>query len=495
MKKNYLNPNKVNNTFEVAFVTLTIVILTYSIYLFKFPLYSSVYISETIIFLFSWLGIFLGMYILFTWYKLTGVFFSLYTIFMMFYFFFNFGQPIMWALGIHIPTEIGEVQFYGKFGVPTNADILNGQVITLICGLLFHFGAVICYKPRTYKVHNESLRNIKDTTLKAMFISSVIIGAVFIPVTLYNAMESLQVALTSGYKELYYSDYAANKSNIFALAEMMFFPSLVGLLLGSRFKKNVMIFVYSTFSIYLLLNLLAGDRGTWVYKIVILIWLSHTCYKKINFKKLLKYIILSLVGLYIVEAIVSVRNIGLGSITFEEFIKSFAFENSPLISTIFEMGGSMNVVTFLIKYGWDVWPYANTYLLGILGMATNEVIYSLDVPFSVVSSWFSQDYLGISWGAGFSMVAESVLNYGPYIAPLVMILIGFIISSLVYLDKNILYSEKPLRYFFAVTSLHVFLPVTRNYFQLLLKNWFYGVILYTVIIVLVQMIIYRKKLN
>lgn len=493
MQSLYGKTRKFSVNIEVGLVTLFLTVIAYLSYLLIFPLNSSINVSDSIVFIMSWLGIFLAIYILITWKKLTGLYFSLYTIFMLFFFMFNFGQSMMWAFGIHIPSEIGSNPLPGGLGVPTNADIVNGQMFTLISALMFHFGAIICYKPTKFKSKNERSGINKPKTQKAIFIVSIIIGSVAIPITIISAFDSLHLALTSGYKALYYSDYAENKSSIVTLINMFFFPSLVGLLIGSSYNKKVLSIVYFIFALYLIVNLLAGDRGSWIYKIVILVWLIHVCYKPINFRKMTKYIVVSIIGLYVVEAIVSVRNVGLSSITLEEFIDAFSFENSPLISTMFEMGGSMSVVITLLMYGWDIWPYTNTYMLAILGMVTNEIIYAFDVPFSLISSWYSQEYLGISWGAGFSIVAEALLNSNPYIAPFIMMVLGYIISTMIYTDKNMNYKERPLLFFFMASSLHAFLPVTRGFFHLLLKDWFYGVVLYVVLIIIMRTLLFRSN--
>jgi oligosaccharide repeat unit polymerase len=476
---------------ELLILTLFLAVVAYSFYWLIFPLSRLANISDSIVFFMSWIGILLGIYIFITWFRLTGAVFTLYTIFMMFFFLFNFGQPIMWAFGVHIPEEIGNQPIYKGLGTPNNADIVNGQMITCISALMFHLGAIICYRPKG-KVNRDSVQT-DSATLKAIFIVSLVIGSIIIPITLYYTFDSLKVAMTLGYKALYYSDYAYNKSNLFIVAQTLFFPCLVGMLIGSKYNKKIKYFVYIVFIIYILLNLFAGDRGTWIYSLVILIWLSHVCYKPIKIKSTLKYLILSLIGIYIVGAIVSIRNVGLSNVTFQDIIDSFAFENSPIVLTIFEMGGTMKVVMVLLMYGWDIWPYANTYLLAILGMITNKVIYIFDLPFSLISDWFSQDYLGLSYGAGFSIIAEAVLNYGPYFSPFIMVALGYLITSLIYIDKKMKYYNRPLRMLFAVTTLNVFLPLTRNFFHLLLKEWFIGVLLFTTLILFIKPIIKVSK--
>lgn len=499
MQNLYNKPQKIRlNNIEVSLMTLLITVLSYLFYLFIFPLNSSTDVSNSSVFFMSWAGILIALYIYLSWYKLTGVIFSLYTIFMLFFFLFNFGQPIMWAFGIHTSYEIGNIPIYTGFGVPTNGDIINGQLITCISALMFHLGAVICYKPRKSKI-KLSIENdstvINSVAFRSIFITSVIIAIVAIPVTLYDSFNLLRISQQYGYNALYYSEFARSNVDFSIMANMFFFPALVGLLIGSHYNKKIVWLVYITFTIYLLLNLFAGDRGSWVYKLVLLIWLSHVCYKPINFKKMIKYFLLSFLGLYIIGAFVSLRKIGLGNITVNDFISSFSFENSPIVLVLFEMGGSMSVVMMLLMYGWDVWPYTNTYLLGIMGMVTNKVIYTLDMPFSLISSWFSQDYLGITWGAGFSIVAEAVLNYGPFLAPLIMVILGYILTSMIYIDKKMNYRNRPLFFFFAVSTLHTFLPVARGFFQLLLKDWFYGVVIYIIFIILIKMFLFRPTKN
>lgn len=107
----------------------------------------------------NWLGIVLGIFILVTWYKLTRTILSPYTIFMLFFFLFNYGQCLLWAFGIHDSFEIGQAPMYRNFGVANDADILKAQALTLICILMFHLGSVLCYKPRK-KLYMKRLQKL-----------------------------------------------------------------------------------------------------------------------------------------------------------------------------------------------------------------------------------------------------------------------------------------------------------------------------------------------
>ncbi|MBR7552550.1 O-antigen polysaccharide polymerase Wzy [Allobacillus sp. GCM10007491] len=467
---------------EVGFVTFFLSILVYVLYLLTFSLVNANQDYSIWVFLLSWLGIFLFLYICFSWYLITNVVFTPYTIFMLFLFLFNYGQPFLWAFGIHDLAEIGKSSLY-NFGAASTSDIMKAQTFTLISTLMFHTGAVFCYKEGNKRKLEKTKRSLNQyenpIILKSIYYTCFIVGIVVFPVTLIYSFLDLQISLTHGYHALYYSEYARTGINL-TILETLFFPCLVGLLIGSKYNKKVTFYVYIVFALFIIFSALSGDRGSWVYKVIILVWLRHVCYKPINLKKTIQYGTLSVIALYIVDVLRSLRNTG---ISIEAVIHSLNLENNPFKSTIFEMGGSMQPLIVLQKYGWDVWPYANTYFTAITGMITNKITYLLDIPFSLIGSWFS-DYLGITWGAGFSMFAEALLNFGPIFAPLFMIIMGYIITSFIYVNKRIDYKTSPFKVFFVAATLHSFIPVVRNSFHLLLKNWLYGVIALCIIILI-----------
>src|SRR5699024_6701750 len=158
------------------------IVLVVSFFSFIFYLLFNINFNEakdytTIIYSLSCLGILAGIYVLFTWYKLTGQFFSLYTIFMLFFFLFIYGQPLMWALGIHLPNEIGEVGLY-TLGKPSSSNIVYTQILTLISITMFHFGAVFCYKSKTFikqSTSNNTNGINSQVTAKAIFYACLIL--------------------------------------------------------------------------------------------------------------------------------------------------------------------------------------------------------------------------------------------------------------------------------------------------------------------------------
>ena len=439
----------------------------------------------------NWLGILIYVYAMYSWRIVTDDnWFSPYFIFYTFFTLFNFGQCIMWAFGIHNDNELGtSVLYYGSGIYATDSQLLNAKIFVCICMLLFHFGALLCYKPSNLK--KIDMTDKVEYTYKAIYSIGILIGIISIPVTLYRSYNFFSVARIYGYKALYYSSYI-NQGGITMIAEMFFFPSLVCLLIGSKYRIGVRRFVYTVFILYLLLNLFSGDRGNWLYKLIILVWLSSKYYKPVKLKKLIFWGFIGVVGLYIVNAITSIRDIGLQNIDLLRVISIISLEQSPIVDAFFEMGSSMGIITYLLITGNGIWPYGNTYLMSILGMVSTRVLSFLGMPFVLVDDWFSQEHLGLNWGTGFSMIGEAYLNGGIIGGPLIITLLGCAISSLICINKHSEPQNSPLKYFIVATALNTLIGLTRGSMYLYLKKLFYGTISVSIVIILVRNILIKR---
>lgn len=450
----------------------------------------------SIIFILSWIGVMLYVGILFSWNRITGEVFTPYIIFMSFFFLFNYGQPIMWAFGIHTETEIGITPIYPGYDIASSYDIVKTQLLVLTSAMMFHLGAILTtfFRRKTLiskdnNIIKGNLYSINATqTLNVMFYLCFIINIVVTPITLYLLFKDIQIARTYGYSALYYSEHARGGFSFLGISTIFFLPSLIGILLGSRGNTKIRFYVYSVFALYLLLNVSIGERGTWVFKLLIFIWVVHKVYKKIDFKYVLKILPIGIAGLYLLNAVVSLRNKG---ISIENILQALSIKNSPIIDAFFEMGSSMNPTLYLVKYGWDIWPYPNSYFSAIGGIFTNRLLNILGIQWDVVNNFF-KDFLDISWGPAFSIVAEPLMNYGPILTPLIMLIIGFIITNIIYIDQNTKYYKNPLRIFFVATSLDVLIHLNRNDLHVPIKNWVYGVVFITLIILIMKKVIYRK---
>ncbi|MCM3511378.1 O-antigen polysaccharide polymerase Wzy [Carnobacterium inhibens] len=487
-----LKSNKSN--FKWFMISYGMVIISYTIYVFSFNNIKISHSNELIIFVLSWIGVLLLAYILITWKNVSGAYFHPYTIFILFLFLFNYGQPLMWAFGIHDPNEIGKGITYSTIGVVGEVEIIKAQLIILVSIIMFHTGALFNLLVNKKGLMEYTKREDNNIMQRAIFYVSIIFGLVSIPITIMQAYNDWQLSSLYGYSSLYNSNTINQSSSIISLFIFMFFPSLLGLLIGSGYDKKVKMIVYSIFIIYFIFNFLAGDRGTWIYRLFIFAFLEHSLNKKITKKTILTLTPIAVLGIYITDVVVGLRN---KEINFNSVIESLSLDRMPVFSAFFEMGTSMNPTIVLIKNGWDMWPYQNTYFLAFFGMVSDKIFNILGIPFAPLNNFFSREYLGISWGAGFSIVAEALLNYGPMLAPFLFIIIGFIVSKLIYINTDIDFKKQPMTYFFALSTLDAIIAINRNSMHYSMKIWFYGVLLFSLIVLVIRNLlsIQKTKIN
>jgi len=441
--------------------------------------------AERLVFIFSWLGIIELIYIIKSWRNLTGRYLTLYTLFIVFFFLFNYGQSLLWAIGIHTEGELGKTNLYYYLSVPTNSDILKTQLLVLISGLMIHFGATLLKKQVTNdeNFHFSRLLPIDNKKQKILFDFVILLAPIVVISEYYFLIVNYQNAQIYGYTALYYNDDVSGANVIFKIFSRLFLPVLIGMLIGSGYRTNIVRLVYILFGIDVILSLLVGDRGGWIYSLILLIICHHYYYKKIRFKQTAIFTIMGVVLSYVSVAVVAVRNSGVSISKILNVINNS--ETNPIVGSIFNMGGTMKVTTVLTMNGWDIFPYGNTFLYGLLIAPTKDVINWLDLNYKSVGGWFSQEYLGISNGAGFSIVAEVLINFGPYLLPFFMIIFGIFIywiTNIEYRNPN----TEPLKIIFCIITTAVTINISRNVF-----NYIAGEIFYTTVQFFVYYIIFR----
>ena len=447
--------------------TVLISAYLYLLFLILFLLCDSFFKDNIPIFIFSILGVLVFIFINYSYKKNTGRIFDLYIITIWFMFLFNFGQCFAWAFNIHYEGEIGSTVLFRYF-VPNSLDIVRAQLAFLMCIIVFH-GTIIFFKNSKTKkmVSKEMISKERGTLFKA----SKLMALFIIPTEFYYTVTNYIQAKNYGYGSLYYGELAEQGSKILTVLNYSFFPCLVGLLVGSNYRKNIRQLVYLVFFIYVLLNLLLGDRGSWIYTLFILIWMHHTYYVKISKKNFFIFIIVSFLLLYLVFAIVSVRNQG---INFNSVVNALSSSTTnPIISALFEMGGSMGINIIVIRDNIK-YPLGNSYLLSLLGAISTRIPKIFDINYITLTRWFSQEYLGIAWGAAFTIFAEGIVNLGVYFAPLIFVLYGILLKKVLLLKRNSYLS--PIRIYIYLSIVSFFLNMIRNTMHDFIRGVFFGIL-------------------
>lgn len=238
-----------------------------------------------------------------------------------------FGQCFMWALGIHDDGEIGKMNLF-RFGVPaTEKGILTAQLMSILGVVMFHGGVSLFYKNDHAGIKDNGIDLSTDDSLFLVSCGACIVGTL---ATFYSLARNIVVNRVYGYgAALYNADVVSSQNNIILLARMLFFPALVGMLVGSHFKNNVRKIVYALFTLFTLVSLFAGDRGEWIFPLLILSWMHHNYVKKIDKRKI---ILFAFAGVLLVCVSVAVRNVRSDGVTLQAIIEDLAGEENPIVS-------------------------------------------------------------------------------------------------------------------------------------------------------------------
>lgn len=441
--------------------SVSVLLLEYIIYAFIISNNHYFDYNYTAVLLLSWVGLFQFVFIIFIHVKVLHRLFDLNSIFIILSFLFNFGQCFLWLMGIHSDTEIGRGLLFKQFLVDSN-QIFRSQLFFLISVLAFHVGTLLFRRSH----ENSFGKNIDSTSI---FKCSALLSIAVVPITFYSLINSFFKAQKNGYYSLYYgNDYGS--ASLFSLFQFSFFICLIALLIGSHYNKKVMILVYSLFSIYMAIDIAMGDRGEWFYKLLILIFMHHVLYKKITKKQALFSLLIIVALLYLLQAIISVRDTG---ITIDSIKKALMIKTSnPIVSSMFEMGGQMGINVINVNYPIS-YPFGNTYILSFLAMPSMRILALLGVDYIPLTEWFSSDYLHLNYGAAFTMYSEAIVNTNLSLAPFVLLLEGIVFSSALNIYKSTM-NRNPFYSLFCISMCAYLFNMIRNTAHEFFKYWFLG---------------------
>ena len=421
--------------------------------------------------------------------------FSPYIIFISFFVIFNYGQPLLWAIGMNTNSGLMSGRLITGTHLSISMEQLNSvKVLTCFAMLSLHAGALLYASKLTDPAPSKQIElcdgNLQQFEIekqnriyRAMLFIGIVAGIISIPLTLYRYIYFYGVAMTRGYGAIYYNNDFSYASLTFII-EMFFFPSLLCILIGGKFNRKSQIFVWLIFAIYMFINLMMGDRGTWLYKFVILIWLEIDHYNIKIQRKILPYSIALIIGLYFVYAIVGLRDAG--NITLDAILNNLGSVELPIFTAINEMGGSMKILAYMVVHGTSFWIYQNSYLTALLGMITSRFFSALGIQLVLVDDYFSS-YLNLSYGTGFSMVGEAYMNfqYGYVIA---LMIFGYLFAML-FSRKN----NNPLSLFVTTSSLSILVGWIRGSAYLYFKSFFFGVVVFYVAIKILSILRIRRS--
>ena len=355
-------------------------------------------------------------------------FFSLYGVFFLFFALFNFGQCFLWAFGIHLEKEIGEISAYGVYLY--DESIIKAELLSTIAIIAFNTGNLL---QRRHSCDNDSEKENNSEHAEILKVIGLIL---FIPsycVTMYLAISKMNMSLEYGYLNASIAtDSTAN--TLLVCIQRLFVPSIFCIIIGYKYNKKVFLLMVMLFLSYMMVGIVTGDRGEWLYSLCLLALIYHEKIKAIRFKQ---WIIIGVVGLIALTVLSSIRDNRNDTKTFVSLNTNYSLSDNAVTESISEMGSSMQVAGVIIQAGDNPYPYGNTYLLSLLGVFSDKAVRFFVPDYVDLNSWFSKDYLHLNgWGAGFSFVAEAYMNSGVLGSIAIFIIFGYFISKVMTNRKN-----------------------------------------------------------
>lgn len=435
---------------------------------------------------YEWLIVLTVVLVFVSWKNITGKYFTPYTIFYFFLAIFNAGQFIMWAFNIHYIThdskELGVATHIRYMDIETLLKII---IITLPAITAFHAGALILlgFEHKKKSIQRDFLENEKYcAALRRVGIFFFIISYA---ISMNETVKNFGIAKESGYTSLYYGETTGGNP-ILKYLGYMFLPSIFAVFIGFKCSRKSFFVLSLAFLPYMLLNVIMGDRGSWVYFICLWIWcywiffykkaISDIQKKKIQRKKIIILILSGAIFLSFVSVFVKFRDIGFDRITIEDMNEVFSDLRFVFVKPFFEMGQSARVLGIIIQDNiHKSWTGGNTYISGIISMPLPRIKMIFGFYEGYLENWISQTHMHLkNYGIGFTAVAEAYLNGGEIFYPFYMFVMGAFVGKLGFINvKDYANSEKM---FICLASMVSLMTICRGSVELSLRKWFFGCI-------------------
>ncbi|MPM22747.1 hypothetical protein SDC9_69205 [bioreactor metagenome] len=369
-----------------------------------------------------------------TWKFMTDEIISSYVFFLCVAYIFLFGQSLLMPFNLINPDrDVLNLKFVNE------VNLYKAQIYTLLCLASFHIGALFFYKKENMLLKHKYLnRNVLDESIRTVGVILLIISIVPYFLDLY---QSIKIVMLYGYKGIYSEIKTLSGLNsIITKLSSYFIPGLICLIIGFRKMVKPRRTIYLLSFVVIALILYIGERNDAVIFLLVIVLIQHYFIKSINLKNSYKYILICIFLLVILSSIADVRGIQNRSLLhYIEYITENGLSFSILTDVFSELGWTMTPTIAVMNFVESGEPLRNgqTYVYSILSLIPNLGFWEIHPAAKVTSlgSWL-QFKLGLSYGPGFSLVAESFLNFSWWGWIVFVFLGGYIVRILGLLTRD-----------------------------------------------------------
>lgn len=412
-------------------ILLMLIILLCQIFIGLYGIKSNIDIDNILIMV-SW-ATFIGFICeVLLWKYLTDELFCPYIVFICVLFIFCCGQSIGWTLGIDLGGQ--DLWFRHDYGMDHHWLII-ALVYSTLGITLFHFGAVIFYNEKRKmkkKYSTDQVLNVYKIIAKPLLV-------IVVPAFIANVVRTILAVAAGGYSAYYTSmESRSTIMSILSYLDDYYEPCLLLLLLAYRENKQYRYFIIVLMLFETVSQLYIGGRSGAVMTILGIMLAIHYFIKPFKGKDIIKLGSLGYIGLALLNAISETRNI-IG----RNFTDILTAIGSSFFSTVGhfvgELGWSMSstVWTMMIVPSQYNFRYGTSYLISLLVPIPNLGFWKIHPAkiYANVGDWLEK-VLNYDHGIGYSMTAESYINFG-WFGLIIMLIFGMILVKLLANTKKV----------------------------------------------------------
>lgn len=406
--------------------------------------------------------------------------FGPYIVFLVSGFVFMFGQSLLLPLNL-VADKNNLLNTFNQ------REIFIAQFYTILSFLFFHIGAL--YSKSNF-ITVKSKVSIAIDSIKVMGILLFTFSVIPYAYITYN---DLVISIRYGYGELFRQGSSTGVAAIFMNISLYFVPSLICLYIAFNKQEFQRFIITSIFILVILVEVIIGSRGSAITLVMILLILRHYLVKNINIKTAIPYGLGAYLTLSFLSVVAKLRSIPNKSLYL--YVQSFFIENNLFSETITELGGSMFPLLQTMRLVPNTYAYrfGSSYLYSFTTVIPNIGFWDVH-PGALhgnLGNWL-QEVLNLSYGPGYSMFAETYINFGWFgflFITLFGLLIGYTFSRVNKYNAH----KRPEMLAFSLIILSLTLMIVRNSFISVIRAYFYIGFPILVLIYLINSLIQQQS--
>lgn len=390
------------NKFISAVVMIGIIVIQ-GIIAYNFIANPSMYSKEAYLRFVSWICVVSFVIELIIWNRISGEKISPYIIFIFVAFIFCCGQSIGWAFGIDMgPKDMWDRVDHGM----TKTLLVKGLCYSMIGLSCFHLGAILFHSNNT-RVSKWSRNEILNSYASLGNIMLLIAIPAFIAKTVLEV-----IAVSSGGYGAVYSMESSAFTSLLGILSNYYQPCLLILLISNRDKKIQRRIIVAAMLLDVVAELYIGGRSGAVMTLLGIVVTYHYFIKKFRIRDILLLLVAGYIVVALLNSVAVIRD-----------------QSGRGLSSAFSANASNNVLgTFIGELGWSItsicwtmnlvpssYPFRHgmSYLVALISWIPTVIFGSVhpSSTWGELANWL-QKALKMGYGPGYTMVAESYINFG-----------------------------------------------------------------------------------